>query len=162
MSDQHGSLWQGERICAMLVTIVLVFSITRYAVDGFALPIMGRSLSQGGDFQNYYIAAAMLHAGEDIYDRERALQLTLVHLSVTYPDISYYLYPPLLAIVLGPLSALPYPLAYKAWVIINQIFLAGTLLLLSKSLPMFQRWSLPILVILAGNMYPFYLSIDIG
>lgn len=162
MSDQHGALGQGERICAILVTLVLVFSITRYAVDGVALPIMGRSLSQGGDFQTYYIAAAMLRAGEDMYDHRRALQFTAAHSSVAYPEVQYYLYPPLLAIVLSPLSTLPYPLAYKVWVVINQIFLAGTLLLLSKSLPMFQRWSLPILVILAGNMYPFYLSIDIG
>lgn len=162
MTEKHTPLIDTERVFTIFFAVVLIFSITRYAVDGFALPMMGRSLSQGWDFQNYYIPSAMFVAGEDMYDYEKALAFTMEHPSIAYREISYYLYPPLLAIVLAPLSQLPFPLAYRVWIVLQQVFLAGTLLLLARSLPMFGRWSLPILTVLACNMYPFYLSNDIG
>lgn len=162
MTKEHTPLINTERILTIFIAVTLMFSITRYTVDGFALQMMGRSLSQGGDFQNYYIPSALFVAGKNMYDREEALKFAMSHPSVEYSYVSYYLYPPLLAIVLAPLSQLPFPTAYRVWVVLQQVFLVGTLLLLARSLPMFGRWSLPILTVLACNMYPFYLSNDMG
>jgi len=151
-------------VLQVLLIVVLVFSLARYFVDGFALEMMGRSLSQGGDFKAYYLAGAMLRAGEDVYDLERSYEVAQ-HLfsaevvgSAKYP----YLYPPPLAIAMIPLSHLPFRWAYRLWVLGEQVFLIASLYLLAENLPSFGGYAWPFLIILAANMYPVYLSNDIG
>lgn len=143
-----------------LITL-LIFTFARYSFDSVLLPLMGRSLAQGADFQPYYVAAHMVRDRQNVYDL--ALQAAqMKKLAVPVDAYLPYLYPPLLAIALVPLTPLPFKLAYRVWVILQQLVLVGVLLLLSRSLPWLGRAALPMLIVLAGNFYPLYQNIDIG
>src|SRR4051794_9969961 len=54
-ADMHQSI--DSDLLHVVIMLALVLSVARYIVDGFALELMGRSLSQGGDFKAYYMAS---------------------------------------------------------------------------------------------------------
>jgi hypothetical protein len=73
------------------------------------------------DFTPYYAAAAALrdHPGADIYDRAVLLRAAAEHPGCLLWPGAVYLYPPLLAIVLVPLTYLPYDAAFHWWMALN-------------------------------------------
>jgi hypothetical protein len=148
----------------MVMLIVLLFSMARFFVDGMGLQLMGRSLSQGGDFMPYYVSGAMLRDGLNIYDTELSASLTLQYTGrepVTQGAVGY-LYPPLIALLMMPITLLPVEIAYRLWVVIQAASLFVSIYFLARNLPMLGKWAWPLLLILALNMYPVYLAIDIG
>ncbi len=62
------------------------------------------------DFVHFYRAAAALAAGEDIYA----------------VSSRHYIYPPLMAFLFQPLSALPMPVAAGVWLIMNAVLLGAS------------------------------------
>jgi len=155
-------LFSSSRAEQILLAILLVFSLVRFFVDGFALEIMGRSSLLGYDFQIYYLAGKMLQTREDIYNFNNLRELAQQDPTIKVKEVSPYIYPPLLAIILMPLSYLPFSWAYPIWVLCQQAFLIASLSLLAKSLPALGTWIWPFLIVLAVNMYPVHLTIDIG
>ena len=73
------------------------------------------------DFGAYYIAARALASGESPFNAQAAARLA-VAAGVEYH--SPYIYPPLLALLLRPLAALPYSVAAAVWFVLS----AGALL----------------------------------
>lgn len=129
---------------------------------GFCTRIPGRSITRGWDLQTYYIAGEMLRSGENIYDAESAREQAKQHPTIVVKNVAPYIYPPFLAIMMTPLSYLPFPWAYRLWALCQQIFLIAALYFLAKSLPELGGWSWPLLIILTANMWPVYQTIDIG
>lgn len=146
----------------IIFSILFVFSIARYFVDGFALEMMGRSLSQGGDFGVYYVAGLMLRRGEDIYDWNLMHNVAQQELGADIGRSLGFWYPPPLAIAMAPMSLLPYRLAYRLWVLGEQVCLFTSLVLLARTSKALGKWGLPLLVAVAANMWPVYLAIMIG
>ncbi len=142
-----------------VMVVVLVFSAARFLVDGVALEMMGRSLSQGGDYGAYYMAGTVLNRGEDLYD--------IAHMQSMAPELinftnAPYVYPPLVAIVNMPLALLSFPLAYRVWLLIQLICLFVSIDLVARNLPALGKWAWPFTFILVANMYTAYLALDIG
>ena len=79
------------------------------------------------DFGAYYIAARALASGESPFDSQAAARLA-ADAGVQYH--SPYIYPPLLALVLSPLAALPYRAAAAVWFILSAGALLASLRLL--------------------------------
>jgi alpha-1,2-mannosyltransferase len=80
------------------------------------------------DFHTYYLAARAVRAGHSPYDQTVAwMQATLQHRPDTpqLGQISLFVYPPLLAFVLIPLTFMPYPAALAVWNLCNLVLLAA-------------------------------------
>ncbi len=144
-----------------LITL-LVFTIARYSFDSLLLPLMGRSLSQGGDFQSYFVAALMVRERQNIYDLEKRFALIEKNPALPVKTKPPYLYPPLLAIALVPFTNFSFGAAYRVWVLVQQIFFVLAVLLLARNLAWLGRAALPAVILLAGNFYPLYQNVDVG
>lgn len=102
----------------------------------------------GIDFKAYYIAAHMLRTGRDFYDVE--LQTDEVLARGLPLNESFYIYPPLLAIVFLPLTALSIQTAAQLWFFMNLVLYGVALILICRSLELSRFTSvLPLLWILA-------------
>jgi hypothetical protein len=79
------------------------------------------------DFGAYYIAARALASGESPFDAQAAAHLAT---AAGVEHHSPYIYPPLLALFLRPLAALPYSAAAAVWFILSAGALLAALCLL--------------------------------
>ena len=91
-----------------LLVILVVLVLPLYAIRGLNDSLdhaRGTGTVGGIDFKAYYVAADMLRSGKDFYDvRQQAEEVQARGLPL---NESYYIYPPLLAILFVPLIALP-------------------------------------------------------
>src|SRR5919108_4061569 len=97
-----------QRSDALLIGIaclLLAPGIVLTAADLFPLPPQI-------DFSAYYLAARALRAGMDPYDPQVLAQLAS---SAGVSAYTPYIYPPLLAVIVMPLAALPYQSAAAIW-----------------------------------------------
>ncbi len=84
------------------------------------------SITNNHDFAVFYQAAERLRDGQDIYQDIDTFKHAIESGSFVLKDpntVWPYAYPPLAAVVLLPLTALPYPLAAAAWTAVNLLFL---------------------------------------
>lgn len=108
--------------------IALVVSLWRYVDRGILEPCR----AGGKDFGAYYCASRLLRQRGDVYDT-RALR-TEGQRSGAEVDRDGYGYPPLLAVLVTPLTLTDFHVARCAWVVISQLLLAGVLALLCSTL----------------------------
>ncbi|HPP02171.1 MAG: DUF2029 domain-containing protein [Candidatus Omnitrophica bacterium] len=104
----------------------LAVAVTGYTAYQFLAGVLFLNWDSGSpDFTAYYAAAQSLAAGRPVYPSD---PWPLIHDNVLagvsiggvpnpYPT-KYYLYPPLLAWMLQPVTYLPFPLAAKGWGIV--------------------------------------------
>jgi hypothetical protein len=81
------------------------------------------------DFGAYYLAAKALVNGESPFDKDAASRLAAAS---GVEQHSPYIYPPLLAVVLRPLAALPYRAASAIWFVLSAAALLAALTLLRQ------------------------------
>jgi len=93
--------------------------------------IEGRGTVGGIDFKAYYLAAHLLKKGEDFYD-VKAQEEAMISFGLPLND-SLYIYPPLLAILFLPLTALSLGQAAQVWFLFNLALYWLTLAILVKS-----------------------------
>jgi hypothetical protein len=104
-----GNLGQLKAITAKPAFFVFLFGLL-YAVLIFqALPRTLRGPKGAADFEHFYEASKALATGTDIYAG----------------DSQHYIYPPLLALLLRPLSMIPLSAAAGTWLLLNGGFLAA-------------------------------------
>jgi alpha-1,2-mannosyltransferase len=126
------------------------------------------------DFTSYYVAAQIVKRGmsDSLYYPEPVGSL-LAQASVQHPWIdvaresgidnpNYYLYPPLFAIAMLPLTLLSYPAAFAAWLGLNVLFLGASLWLFLRG----ERRSIFLAasgsLLLAGAFHPVWHHLKIG
>lgn len=84
------------------------------------------SITNNHDFAVFYQAAERLREGQDIYQDLDTFQQAIETGSFVLKDpqtVWPYAYPPLAAVILSPLTWLPYPWAAAAWTVANLLFL---------------------------------------
>jgi len=136
-----------------LIVVFLCLVLPFYAVKGLSDSMdhaQGTGAVGGIDFKAYYIAADMLRQGKDFYDVEQQSQEVLAR---GLPlNESFYIYPPLLAVLFVPLTALPMHTAAQVWFFLNVVLYGVSLLVmwhalglgrLSRNLPLL--WTLAFL-----------------
>jgi Glycosyltransferase family 87 len=112
-----GNLAQLKAITARPGFLVFVFGLL-YAVLIFqALPRTLRGPKGAADFEHFYEASKSLAAGTDIYAG----------------DSQHYIYPPLLALLLRPLSIIPLSAAAGTWLVLNGGLLAAAAWLAARA-----------------------------
>jgi Glycosyltransferase family 87 len=112
-----GKLAQLKAITAKPGFFVFVFGLL-YAVLMFqALPRTLRGPMGAADFAHFYEASKALAAGADIYAG----------------DSQHYIYPPLLALLLRPLSLIPLSAAAGMWLVLNGGLLAAAAWLAARA-----------------------------
>ncbi|MGZ6390064.1 MAG: glycosyltransferase family 87 protein [Ktedonobacterales bacterium] len=126
------------RLRAMLriILILLMMSAVAYWVVGVFSAVITHSANS--DFLSYYTAALALRDDphSNIFDLQVLRNAAVAHQSP--PPSLLYLYPPLLAVILIPLTLLPYQTAFVAWTALSSaMWLGGTLVLM--------RWAIALL-----------------
>jgi hypothetical protein len=134
-----------------LIVVFIVLVLPLYALKGLNDSLdhaRGTGTVGGIDFKAYYIAADMLRAGKDFYDvQQQAEEVQARGLPL---NESYYIYPPLLAIVFVPLTVLPMQEAAQVWFFLNMALYVLSLVIITRVLDLNRyREALPLLWILA-------------
>ncbi|HEX8032685.1 MAG TPA: glycosyltransferase family 87 protein, partial [Ktedonobacterales bacterium] len=133
-----GAHSSSPRLRAMLriILILLMLSAIAYWVMGVFSAVITHSANS--DFLSYYTAALALRDDprSNIFDLQVLRNAAAAHQSP--PPSLLYLYPPLLAVILIPLTLLPYQTAFVAWTALSSaMWLGGTLVLM--------RWAVALL-----------------
>jgi hypothetical protein len=141
-----------QKLLSLSLTVVfIVLVVPLYAIKGLSDSLdhaRGTGTVGGIDFKAYYIAADMLRAGKDFYDVEQQAQE--VQARGLPLNESYYIYPPLLAILFVPMTVLPMESAAQAWFFLNMALYGACLAVLTRALRLGRhRAILPLLWILA-------------
>jgi Glycosyltransferase family 87 len=115
-----GASSRARRIVALLLLAAMPLALA-YAVLIVVAMVTTSFQNRALDFTPYYAAAAALHdnPGANIYDRAVLLRAAAEHPGCLLWPGAVYLYPPLLAIVLVPLTYLPYDAAFHWWMALN-------------------------------------------
>ncbi len=109
---------------ALALMLALVVNVRSQTADGL------------GDFAAFYAGARSLPTG-DLYDIERLHQIELEHTG-KYSSGHGYVRPPFHAVLIWPLSRLPYRSAYTLWNLILAASIAG-FIALWRPPPIFGR-----------------------
>ena len=154
------ALPQVRLLCALTVAAILFSSLLqRYLGHVLAGPDI--------DFHDYYFAAEMVHSNpranlyEGATQGNPQLRSAPPHSEIArrarqagFDDIELYLYPPLFADLLTPLTHLPLAIAAKGWRLLNLSIVFACVLLLARMV------SLPVLsaefVVLLTSAYAFW------
>lgn len=94
----------------------------------------------GSDFAIYYAAAEVVRftPGADLYSWPALAHIAQAHVGCAlFPGVRY-VYPPLLALMLEPLTLVPCGLAMPIWTLVNAALWAGATALLARQL--YLRW----------------------
>jgi hypothetical protein len=117
----------------------------------------------GPDFPAFYTAGWMLRHGEadTLYDsaRQREIQQTFLP---GMKGVSAYINPPPYALLMQPLSTLPYPKAFAMWTLVSLSCFLASLVLLRSILPELQTQRGNFLMALALGFAPVYYAISAG
>ncbi|MDW8068959.1 MAG: glycosyltransferase family 87 protein [Anaerolineae bacterium] len=116
--------------------------------------------NKGTDFYLYYLAAEALKRGQDIYSLD-ATEWQRLAIEVNVPHyVTPYLYPPLLATLIQPLTLLPPRFAFAIWSGINVLVVLITALWLSRWLA--DRWVVPWIFIGLAGYVPVLTTVYAG
>src|SRR5690349_23024456 len=129
----------GESLARALLRVALVgFLAVAVALWLYRAASLLGDNRVGFDFRPYFAAALALrdNPSANIYDLHVLRAAALAHGAP--PPVAIYLYPPLLAVLLLPLTLLPPPAAITAWTLLNLLLepacIALTLSLLARLL----------------------------
>jgi hypothetical protein len=147
-----------------LIAVFVLLVLPLYVDKGFHASFdhaNGSGTVGGIDFKAYYIAAHMLRTGRDFYDVE--LQTEEVLARGLPLNESFYIYPPLLAMVFLPLTAVSIQTAAQLWFFFNLVLFGVALALIYHSLELgrFTR-TLPLLWIVAFLFPPTLFNLHKG
>ena len=114
-----------KRINCLLVIAILCLAIPGAWRTAYAF----RSVPEQKDFATYYLAAAMLNAGDSrIYETDPLYDIAI---EKNVRDFAPpYVYPPLFASILRPIANLPYNSAKGVWFTVNVLLLVFSCLFL--------------------------------
>ena len=142
-------------LTASMIVVFVLLVLPLYAAKGLndSMDHARDTGTVGGiDFKAYYIAADMLRSGEDFYDVQQ--QVEEVQARGLPLNESFYIYPPLLAVLFVPLGALPIEQAAQLWFFLNLALYALALFIVSRAFGLSESTGmLPLLWILAF-LYP--------
>ncbi len=128
------------------------------------------------DFRDYYFAAEMVRDNPhtDLYEgattgnpqlRSAPPQSEIAQRArkAGFDDIELYLYPPLFADLMTPVTRLPLPLAAQAWRLLNLCIVFGTVLLLARMvrLPVLSA-EFVVLLTAAYSFWPVHEAVSLG
>lgn len=115
----------------MALTMTLGVAVLRWLGDAI---VILRDPNGGFDFISYYAAALALrdNPAANIYDLHVLQSAALAH-HAAYPG-TRYMYPPLLAVVLMPLTWLPSDTALRLWDVFNLLLWLACLVLIARLL----------------------------
>jgi hypothetical protein len=141
-----------------LVPLFLPVIITVATAEG-ATTISGQL---GGDFPPFYAAGSIVNEGDimDVYDVARHAK---AQEDIKSPNVKTFrfAYPPFVAHAYSLLAKLPYREAYAVHTASMFAYLALSVALLARLLPIVRRWALEAFVC-AGAFYPLYRGITGG
>jgi len=162
-------LSQRERmlVCWLLL---LIFAFSAFRFCYYSLYYTHHRYKR--DFSTYMTASTALKEGAPIYatgpwplQQENVLKGHSIHPGYPPPPVLEYLYPPFLAWVLIPLTAIPYPWAQHVWVWGSFLLYSCTVALFICSLRRvlsLSRWELLGLVLLALYWSPVFFALWAG
>lgn len=110
------------------------------------------------DFAAYYLAGQALRAGQDPFDATVAERLAA---AAGIREHTPYIYPPLLALVIQPLTFLEYPLAAVVWFVLSVLALILSVRLLLRFLQVPARL-VPYLVLPVFFVPPVHYTLELG
>lgn len=142
---------RSDALLSAAACVLLAPGIVLAAADLFPLPPQI-------DFAAYYLAARALRGGMDPYDPSVLAELAS---STGIADYTPYLYPPLLAVIITPLTALPYHIAAAVWLALSTAALVGALALL-KSLVETRDRAFPFIVAAVFVFPPVNHTLELG
>ena len=118
---------------ALRMALVLLLGVAVLRWLGDAVQIL-RDPNGGFDFISYYAAALALrdNPAANIYDLHTLQMAALAH-HAAYPG-TRYMYPPLLAVALMPLTWLPAGVALRIWAVFNLLLWLACLMLITRLL----------------------------
>lgn len=143
------------RIFAVMVVLLGILQI------GLA---WGEIIVSGMDIQQDYVAAQRLLAGEDIYAPIAPAEVSALGvIEENHTGMRLNAHPPLTALLLVPLTFLPFPIATLIWTLGCVLLLAGIVYLLVKelNLPLASPWW-QITVMFMPSWYPVWLHLHLG
>ena len=123
-----------QKIIKIFVIVILIYSIFTYLYKGIFQPRSGRKT----DFESYYTASIALKNNINPYDRKKMLDIAVKHYSHHIDfhgnyKVNYYVYPPLFAQLITPLTYFKIGTARIIWsCLINFIFFCITLIFIYK------------------------------
>ncbi len=133
----------GVRPLALYVlAVILIHSLGQFAYMGLWRHVTAPDFDVN-DFKAYYTAALAVRTGEAgsfLYSDPERLNLGLLPeqpwvrfaVDAGVPHPSAYIYPPFLAVVLAPLTVLPYHAANLAWFALNTVLLGASVVMLVR------------------------------
>jgi glycosyl transferase family 87 len=105
---------------------VILLLVLLYA-GFYLLPLIGAHAPRADDFQDYLFAARQMTTGGDPY-----ADFVRTHIPWDWSLSSGYLYPPLFAAFLIPLTWLPAELAVRVWLLLMQACVIGSLVIIYR------------------------------
>lgn len=153
-SDSADGLLKGN----MKILLLMLLGITtfNYIFNGLFRPLSTEKV----DFVAYYNASLSFRYGSPVYEnmirffKEGPLE---------YKGPLPYVYPPWLILILSPLAYLSYGKAVLCWILINQLFFFGGLILLLKTISKKYSWQEWVtLVFVSMNFTPLFIDYLIG
>ena len=144
---------RGRVLLAIVIVAAAAWSLRSEGTRSHSWPMI-----MSDDFPSYYFAAVAVRRGLNPYDgevihdlarKQLTSEITQVHQRVKLPPpqrslsrvVFPYLYPPLCAVLLMPLSALDYMQAQQIWAVLNLAAFALLLLLVWKAIAD-KKWAL--------------------
>jgi hypothetical protein len=146
---QRTLLWLGwpDR-GAVLVSTGIGLLAAAYACF-YLLPLLGAHAPRADDFQDYLFAAHQLTTGGDPY-----ANFLRNHVPWDWSLSSGYLYPPVFAVVLIPLTWIPNDLAVRLWLLVIQVAVLASLLMVYRLIGRPSRGELLCLAAVLLTFFP--------
>lgn len=147
----------GKMIGAFLKTSPLILVVASFITIFLLLPL---PIAPGTDFHQLYCDIVSIAAGNPFYDQVSHGITCGAHLGRSVPiPLNPPAYPPWLYISLLPIASFPIGLSSRIWALLNVGMLAGSILVISRSKPFWQK---AVLLILGLTSAPFIGHIVVG
>jgi hypothetical protein len=148
-----------SRIWTVILAALLAVTVGRIVhLEWTPGPLDREGVVRGRDFLVFYVAGRMVRNGEAdrLYDHQRLLEIqqSLAPLDQRNPAI-YLFYPPILPLMISPLSRMPYEQALAVWWSLQAASFLMAAWLLSKAAVFDRPWRLTAWLALAA-FYPVW------
>jgi len=154
------SLMEQRRVLTLLGWLLFLLAAELFIQRNAVSLWSGERPLHNNDFRHMYVASCLLREGGNFYDAE-ALRAEAVRQGVE--RLNPYVYPPLLAILLLPLSLLPFQAAGILWWLVNIALALGAFLLLGDLMETQKKpWNWVLVAFLMATSEPLTRSLTAG